>query len=349
MIYLGGSTVLFLAALASAALTGAFRLFALRHRILDIPNERSSHAVATPRGGGVAIAFVFSCFAAALVMLDFVEPQAFWGIALPALGVALVGFWDDVRSLSIGTRLVVHVMASLLVLAVLFGALPMGEGERPLWHVLGLAAAGVAYLAWMLNLFNFMDGIDGLAASEAVFVAAAAALLLFLSAGEGWAWLMAFLAAACVGFLLWNWPPAQIFMGDVGSGYLGFVIGAVALATSLADLLSLWVWLILTGTFLADASVTLLRRMLAGDEWYRPHRTHAYQRLADRWGTHGRVVWLNFAINLLWLLPWATVALVYPDLGAACCVIALAPLVFEVYRLGVADSRAWSTSGGGWG
>jgi Fuc2NAc and GlcNAc transferase len=173
-----------------------------------------------------------------------------------------------------------------------------------------------------------MDGIDGIAASEAIFVACAGALLGLLGGFASAVPPMAVaFAAACGGFLVWNWPPARIFMGDVGSGYLGYVIAVLALAATRENPVALWTWLILGGVFFVDATVTLVRRLIHGDRIYEAHRSHAYQWLARRWGSHAKVTCAVLAVNVLWLLPCAVFATRRPSLAAATVVFALAPLV----------------------
>jgi Fuc2NAc and GlcNAc transferase len=186
---------------------------------------------------------------------------------------------------------------------------------------------GVMALTWSTNLFNFMDGIDGIAGSEAVFVAGAGAFLNSRFGGDsGLTAAMLVLAAASLGFLIWNWPPARIFMGDVGSGFLGFTLAVFALAASRHSTVPIEVWAILSGVFLADATVTLLRRIFRGDRWFEAHRLHAYQGLASRWQAHLPVTALVIGINVFWLFPWAWIAATYPARALWDVCAALAPL-----------------------
>ena len=171
------------------------------------------------------------------------------------------------------------------------------------------------------------DGIDGIAACEAMFIAAAGCSMLVLK-GEAGAlalfWLC--LAGASAGFLVFNWSPARIFMGDVGSAFLGFCIAVAALATSFAAPVPLAVWPILGGAFIIDASLTLGRRMLRRERWYAPHRIHAYQHLSRRWRSHPAVTLAYGCLNLCWLLPWALVCLSHPDRALTVMVVALLPV-----------------------
>jgi Fuc2NAc and GlcNAc transferase len=229
----------------------------------------------------------------------------------------------------------VHFIAAFWALAWLGGLPPLRVGTQVIvlgWPSYLLGAFGIV---WALNLFNFMDGIDGIAASEAIFIALAAALLNApLGANAGVAFAAWLFAAACGGFLLWNWPPASIFLGDVGSGYLGYVIVVLAVAATRDNPAALWVWLILCGAFFSDATVTLMRRIVRKERVSEAHRSHAYQWLARRWGSHGRVTLAFLAVNLCWLLPCAVLAVRFPRYAAAAVVIALAPLTVLAIALG---------------
>ena len=183
-------------------------------------------------------------------------------------------------------------------------------------------------IVWTLNLFNFMDGIDGIAACEAVFVAWGGALLaLFGGSSIEVPTVALMLGAACCGFLLWNWPPARIFMGDVGSGYIGYFVSVLAVAATRDNAVAVWVWLVLGGGFFVDSTVTLLRRTLRGERIHEAHRSHAYQWLARSWGSHRRVTVAIMMLNLIWLLPCAFLATLHPDHAVAIVIVALVPLV----------------------
>ena len=203
------------------------------------------------------------------------------------------------------------------------------ESVRIGGHIVHLGWAGTVLatlgIVWFLNLFNFMDGIDGIAASEAIFVAAGGALLSPGAAGVAAAGSV--FAACCGGFLLWNWPPAKIFLGDVGSGYLGYVIAVLALAATHDNPVAGWVWLILGGVFFVDATLTLLRRLRRGERVYQAHRSHAYQHLARRWGSHLRVTVAVLMVNVGWLLPCAALAAWHPAYAAVVAALAFVPLV----------------------
>ena len=316
--------VALLALLASYCITGLVRPLALRHGVLDLPNERSSHRTPTPRGGGVAIVIANSMALGVLVWFRAVSSDLLVALVGGGLAVALVGFMDDRRKLSAGVRLAVHVVAAVWALLWLGGFPPLRLGG----HIVALGwpgqVLGVLGIVWVLNLFNFMDGIDAIAAGETTFVAWCGGLL---AAGASAGAAAFVLGAACLGFLRWNWPPARIFMGDVGSGYLGYVIAVLALAATRENPVALWAWLILGGVFFVDATVTLLRRLLRGERVYEAHRSHAYQWLARRWGSHAKVTCAVMIVNVLWLLPCAVFATRRPSLAAATVIVAFTPLV----------------------
>jgi Fuc2NAc and GlcNAc transferase len=199
---------------------------------------------------------------------------------------------------------------------------------------------GLLALIWSTNLFNFMDGIDGIAGSETVFVAGAAAYLNFAHGGDpGLTAAMLVLAAATLGFLVLNWPPARIFMGDVGSGFLGFSLAVLGLSASRHGATPIEVFMILSGVFLVDATVTLFSRIARGDRWLEAHRSHAYQNLARRWQAHRPVTILVIVINVLWLFPWACIAAAHPDKAMLCVLAALLPLIIIALAIGAGRTR----------
>lgn len=316
--------------LIAAVATGLVRRYALAKSLLDIPNARSSHLVPTPRGGGLAIvvaATVGFIWLAVAGILDVRQLTALMG----AIAVAAVGFMDDRYRVSVRIRLCVHLAAAAWAVFWLGGLPPILLGG----HMVELPYAGfplaVIGVVWMLNLFNFMDGIDGIAASEAVFIGVVSLAVGTSSASSAVA--MVF-AAACCGFLLWNWPPAKIFMGDVGSGYLGFVIGVLTLMATWENPVSLFVWLIAAAVFMVDATVTMVRRFLRGERIYVAHRSHAYQWLSRRWGSHQRVLLGVILVNVLWALPCALFAALHPSMAIWIASLAITPLIIGAVVIG---------------
>lgn len=259
-----------------AALTALARAYALRRRLIDHPGERRSHAAATPRGGGLSIVLVLLLACGAMTLW---WPGQAGAIGLAALGLALVagiGWVDDHRPLSAGLRLAVHGIAGALLAAAVRLA-----GGNVADQILAFAAAVV-----LTNVWNFMDGINGLAAGQAMLVAAAYALM----AGQGPVfWLGLALAAAAAGFLPFNFPRARIFLGDVGSGALGYALAGLYAGATLGGSPATRLLLLLPLLpFLLDASLTLLSRMVRGEAWWTAHVEHSYQHWARRSG-HVRV------------------------------------------------------------
>ena len=200
---------------------------------------------------------------------------------------------------------------------------------------------GVVYLVWLLNLFNFMDGTDGIAASEAIFVVLAGAFLSYhvLSDANHSAAAIT-LAASTFGFILYNWSPAKIFMGDVGSGFLGIVIGGLSLIAANQDRELLWVWIILLAVFVSDATVTLIRRLLRKQKPHVAHRSHAYQHLAIRLNSHAKVALLVLAVNIAWLLPIAFLVADKQLAGTTGVIIAYVPLLVAALAFGAGKDSA---------
>jgi Fuc2NAc and GlcNAc transferase len=316
-------------------ITGFVRRYAVRKGILDIPNTRSSHTVPTARGGGIGIVVVYLVSLLILAYLGFLPFGMAVAFELGGAAIAAVGYLDDRHALPAGVRFSVHVAAAVLV-AVSVGG--VAESALRVFGLHGLLAGGIAgvlILTWTTNLFNFMDGIDGIAGGEAVFIAVAGAWLNWLQGGApGLSIAMLALAAAALGFLVWNWPPARIFMGDVGSGFLGFSLGALGLASSRQGRMSIEVWAILGGVFLVDATLTLVRRAARGDRWFEAHRMHAYQHLASRFEAHLPVTALVILVDLFWLLPWAYLAANTPERAPWYMAAALIPLGAAILAAG---------------
>lgn len=271
-------------ALLSAGLTWAARGYALRRQLLDQPGERRSHSVATPRGGGIAI--VISLLAAAGAAM-WAWPEAAGSVLIASLGLVLVagiGWWDDHRPLPAVRRLCVHVVAA----ALLAGLVKLHGGS---WVLAGLV---LFFTTSLINIWNFMDGINGIASSQAVIAALGLAPVL------PWPYSLAAIALglACLGFLPFNFPRAKIFMGDVGSGALGYAVSVVLAIASLKTNIHWMLLLVPISPFLVDAGFTLLARMLSGQRWMEPHTQHVYQRAVQAGASHAQVTGMYFVLGL---------------------------------------------------
>ncbi len=300
---------------------------AARLGLIQTPNERSSHVQPTPSGGGVGIV-AGGVLAAAPLALAIPWPT------LPILGlsivVALIGFIDDRSHLPAPLRLA----AQLVLAGVLVGLAPFDSMATPFGPPIPFSIVAmllIGAVVYWLNLFNFMDGIDGIAGGQAVFMLLSAALIGATSNGlpsdTQLIWWILGIAGATLGFLTLNWPPAKIFMGDAGSTWLGFVIAALVLWTIAIGWLSLWQWMILGALFITDATLTLVRRVARGENPLKAHRLHAYQHLSRRWRSHRRVTLLYTAINFVLLLPLGWIAGLVPAVAPVAMVAAYVPLI----------------------
>jgi UDP-N-acetylmuramyl pentapeptide phosphotransferase/UDP-N-acetylglucosamine-1-phosphate transferase len=282
--------VVFAVSVAACALA---RVALLRWMVLDTPNARSSHVRPVPRGGGAG--FVLVVLAAWTVLWLHGDARITSAVLLGAVAVALVSFADDLGGVSLAKRLIVHAVAIAVALFYLPVEGPILASFLPL--PLDRLLAGLAWL-WFVNLFNFMDGIDGIAAGEAVVVALGVAVLAVVHPGLGLPALEALtVGAAALGFLLFNWPPARLFMGDVGSTGLGFLLGWLLLITAAKG--ALVPAFLLPLYFVADATTTLAMRARRRQRLGEAHRDHAYQRGVDGGLSHRAVTSAAIAVGVI--------------------------------------------------
>lgn len=271
--------------------------------LIQSPNARSAHTKPTPTGGGGAIAVVGT---AGLLLTAAVEGDPkFAVVGALAMAFAALGFIDDRSDLSPALRFPLQLLLTGSLVALAHPPPPLGIGPME-FSGIALSALLVLTGLWWINLFNFMDGIDGIAASQAVLVLAGSTIVTLVN-GQTPLLAVTVLIAATSGFLVRNWPPARIFMGDVGSNFLAFAILAVALLGSGDNSTSYPIWLILGSLFVCDATVTLVRRLLNGEKPWHAHNCHAYQHLARRFG-HMKVTLLYGAVTVFWSIPIAIIA-----------------------------------------
>jgi UDP-N-acetylmuramyl pentapeptide phosphotransferase/UDP-N-acetylglucosamine-1-phosphate transferase len=313
--------------IASWWLTGRVRAWLARRAILDRPVARSAHSVPVPRGGGLALMPAILAAWLVLALLGQTTPASA-GIALLAAGLAIVSWLDDLRSLPAWLRLAAHLVAAVIGLAFLPGAGVVFQGLVP--PLLDRVATALLWV-WFVNLFNFMDGIDGITGVETASVGIGVALVV-LSVGDdpdGSAVLALTLAAGMLAFLRWNWHPAQLFLGDVGSVPLGYMLGWLLLGLAAKGL-----WapaLILPLYYLADATLTLGRRILRRERVWEAHRQHFYQRALGADGDHAAVARLVLAADAL-LIVLALLALAWPRLALTLAGLAVAALLMAMER-----------------
>jgi len=285
-------------ALVAYAGVGVVRRWATARGVLDLPGARSSHERPTPRGGGLAIAAI------GLVVFVIVglgsRPRAdtlLW-LALGAAIVAGVSLADDLRSLPVSIRLTAHILGAFVVV-IGIGALP-GVG-LPSGRFLGLGwlavPVTVLWVVGLTNAYNFMDGIDGIAGAQAVV--AGAGWLLLAGSNPVIAVIGLVLSASSLGFLLHNWPPAKMFMGDVGSAFIGFILAVMTIVASRKDPRFAVVGFLFVWPFVFDTAFTFLRRLLRHENVFAAHRSHLYQRLVIAGFSHQFVTLLYAALAAL--------------------------------------------------
>lgn len=314
-------------------LTQMVRYYTLRRHMLDIPNNRSSHTTPTPRGGGLAFVVVILTELVALWWFDMIELRLFCALVGGGSIIAGLGWIDDSKGLSAGIRLIFHIIAAVWVVFCLGGSLHLNLGFTEL-NLFGLAGVLVVVIAivWMTNLYNFMDGIDGIAGTEAVTISGVAAIFMWVQNSDLTA-LCLLILAAVLGFLIWNWPPAKIFMGDVGSGFLGFVFAVLAIWSENGGAVPLLIWLLLFGVFIVDATITLIVRMARGEKLYEAHRSHVYQLAVQAGYSHKQVTLTILLINIM-LGIVAAVAFYYYNYLLLITIVMMAVLIGAHLLLG---------------
>jgi Fuc2NAc and GlcNAc transferase len=330
------------AGILSWLLASRVRLYAL-DKLLDIPNERSSHSRPTPRGGGLAIAVTSLGGIILAAMWQWIS----WNLAIALTGggfmIAAVGWIDDHRDLPALTRFAVQFLAAGWAMYWLGGlhSLSLGSIVIPLGPIGTLL--GTVGIVWAINLYNFVDGIDGLAAGEAVSTGVIGGLLLLGTGHIGLAMIALLIASANAGFLPLNWAPAKLFMGDVGSGMLGYLFAVLAIASENAGSVPILLWTLLLGAFVFDATVTLCRRIAHGERWYHAHHSHAYQRMVQAGRSHAQVSATILAINLvlagLAIVAWLKPTLFLMAIGAGTVLLSIIYLSVERIRPMHATSR----------
>src|SRR3989338_530486 len=286
----------------SLLFTFLVRQFSLKKNIVDVPNQRSSHALPTPRGGGLVFVFLFYTVVFILYFTHFIQLKIFMSL-LGGVPIAVIGYCDDVLSVNALWRATIHLLSAIWSIAWLHGVSFLNFNGHIFYAPVLCSILAVFITVWFVNLYNFMDGIDGLAGMEAVFVSFVAGCILISHGFYAISFICFALTFSVLGFLFFNWPPAKIFMGDVGSGFLGFIFADLMWITNNYHQLSFPFWWILLSVFIGDASYTLIYRMIQKKNWKQAHREHAYQRLTQAGVTHKHMTLSIFVINLLICLP----------------------------------------------
>jgi len=293
MIYVG----LFL---FSFLLTYLIKNYAIKNALLAEVNERSSHSVPTPHGGGIAIAMTWFVGIIYFYSLGEIDKHLFFAL-LVGMIISIVSYLDDLFELSPKIRLLTQAFVAILGLYFLGGMKELDFFILSIENQFLTNIFAFFMIIWFINLYNFLDGIDGYAGAEAIFLGVSG----YLFFGDSY---LLVLVMAVLGFLVWNWHKAKIFMGDVGSTLLGYNIAIFTIYYTNQDAQNFWVWIALFGLFWFDATLTLIRRKKNGEKLSQAHKKHAYQRIVQAGWSHSKVVKMAILINILlfctvWIFP----------------------------------------------
>jgi UDP-N-acetylmuramyl pentapeptide phosphotransferase/UDP-N-acetylglucosamine-1-phosphate transferase len=280
--------------LFSFLLTFFIRRLAIRKSILDFPNERSSHKIPTPKVGGLAVAVVWFSGLIYLYITNNIEHRLFFSF-IPGALLVVIGIIDDIVAIRPLYRLIFQMVVSCIAITIIGGLEKIDFGFFTLESKLILSVFAILGTIWFINLFNFLDGIDGYIGMEIIFITSSA-LLLFNDS------VAAILLAATMGFLIWNWQPAKIFMGDAGSTLLGFNMAIFSIYYQNTSKSSLIIWLMLSSVFWFDATLTLCRRLKKREPLILPHKKHAFHRIVQSGFSHQKTVLYAFVLNLIILV-----------------------------------------------
>ncbi len=285
-------------------------------RVMDHPNERSLHSVPTPRTGGLAIMITFFVVSvAAVLLLDLIISPT---LLLCALAVMAISFLDDCYSVSAAIRFGVHLAVAVVLVMNGFQLTTLElPGVSWPWHNAIALLVSTLFIVWMINLYNFMDGMDGFAAGMAIAGFSCFALLGWQAQHQSFIIANLIVVGAVLGFLLFNFPPARVFMGDAGSSTLGFLVAAFTLWATVDSIFPFWVALLIFSPFIVDASVTLIRRLFAGERIWEAHKSHSYQRLVEAGWGHRKTVLYAYLLMVLCAASawWAMQATIFFQLA----------------------------------
>lgn len=311
----------------SFLLTYLIRRFALKNKIVSIPNERSLHTIPTPLGGGLAIVLTWYIGITIFYFYGIIDKFLYFAL-LSGVLLAIVSLIDDIMGLRPIFRLIIHFITAILAFAFLHGLRPLiipGFDINYQYIVYPFAIVG---MVWFINLYNFMDGVDGLASVEAIIIC----LVLFAFSGN----IINILLIACItGFLYWNWPKAKIFMGDVGSTQLGFILVVLGIYFHNTFKFSILNWIMLSSPFWFDATLTLFRRWSDGGKLSESHRKHAYQRIVQAGYSHHKVIFFFILINIFIVL----MIMLYREIKVLQIPLFLLSLTFYYYITKQVDKR----------
>jgi Fuc2NAc and GlcNAc transferase len=309
-----------------------YKRIAISLRILAYPNFRTLHVSPIPRGAGIVFSSIFVISVLVLWYLNVLSKEFLFILGLGGAIATLFGFVDDIFDIRASRKLLIQICLSIWILIFLDNGAFFSETgilaniKMPLF---------ILFVVWMINAYNFMDGIDGMAISGALYVSFTLTLIMLITNGSVELAVLFILLMACsAAFILFNWPPASIFMGDSGSIFLGYLFGSFILITVIKDEISIWTWLVIFGYYFSDTTVTQIARLILVKKYFKPHRSHAYQNLARITGSHLKVTGWVTVYHILWLLPLSIWTVLMPNMELIAVFLAIIPGLTIAYRYG---------------
>lgn len=284
------------------------RFYSIKYNKFDVPNYRSSHTQPTPKSGGLCVVLTLLMTIIYLFLYEMVENSIAIGMLMGLSIVAITGLIDDYKDISIVKRMFTYMLSAVFSIYMIGGLTSISINNYT-FHLEYLGyILSVLLVVWLINLYNFMDGTDGFAAIQTITVSLFCTYLFIATENVSYTILILCLFSSTLAFLFWNWSPAKIFMGDVGSCSIGFLFGYLAIYTEERSIISISIWLILLAPFIGDATFTLLKRMLNREKWYEAHNTHAYQKFFHSGFSHSQLAIGLFLLNVLIIWPCAYIA-----------------------------------------
>ena len=312
------------------------KFFSKKHYFIDQPAVNTMHAEPTPSAGGISILISYLIFVFAIVNYTLADYSIFLILLFSLTPIILIGLLDDYCHVKVYIRLLVQLFSATIIVYYFqiydnnFNFDIYGEQSAIIIFIFSIILS-----IWLMNLYNFMDGIDGYASSECIFVSFSASLIAYLNSPESLMYLyLAGIGAANVGFFIRNWYPAKIFMGDTGSVSIGCIFAFFIFYSASESIISIYTWLILLSVFIADASYTLLVRVVTKKNITKAHLTHAFHMLASRKNSHKYVTKFLISINLFWVLPLALLSNTYMDYHVIITILVYLPLFIYLIKIG---------------
>lgn len=309
-----------------------YKKYAILNGILSNPNYRTLHESPIPTGGGVIFSLLFILSIFLIWLNERLSDNLFFMLGVGGGVATLFGFMDDATNIKASRKLIVQILLSSWVMFCLYKENLLYLNWLPIFILIPIL---LFFLVWIINAYNFIDGVDGMAASAAIFISLTLALVLFLN-GKSVELIPVFILIATLvgGFISFNWPPATIFMGDAGSVFLGYIFASLMLFTTLNGYITIWIWLTVFGYFLADTMITQIVRVFLVKKWYLPHRSHAYQNLARITSSHAKVTNGVLLYNLLWILPLTVLSVFKTEIEMLIAILAILPALIIAYKYG---------------